>query len=72
MLNETEKTTALEIALKATDPEQFGAINDRLCGQFPDITTDDLIVLWREAGARQLAEAEELEWFARTRQARGG
>ena len=33
--------------------------------------TDDLISLWREAGERQMAEAEELEEYARMRRARG-
>ena len=61
MLNETEKTTALDIVLKATDPQEFGAIDHRLCQEFPNITTDDLIALWREAGERQMAEADALE-----------
>ena len=72
MLTNTERATALKIVLASHDPEEFGAINDRLCREFPNIVTDDLIALWREAGERQLAEAEELERFARTRQARGG
>ena len=67
MLNETEKATALKIVLASHDPEEFGAVNDRLCDQFPNITTDDLIALYREAAERQLAEAEELERFAQAR-----
>ncbi len=71
MLNETENAVALKIVLSCHDPEEFGAVDDRLCREFPNIQTDDLIALWREAGARQLAEAEELEEFARLRHARG-
>ena len=67
MLTNTEKATALEIVLSCADPEAFGATADRLCREFPTVTTDDLILLWREAGARQLAEAEDLERFARRR-----
>ena len=71
MLNVTEKAAALEIVLSAKSPEDFPIIDDRLCREFPSIETDDLITLWREAGARHLAEAEELEKFARMRRARG-
>ena len=71
MLTSTERATALKTVLSSHDPEEFAAINDQLCHQFPNITTDDLVVLWREAGERQLAEAEELERFMRTRFARG-
>jgi len=71
MLTTTERATALKIVLASHDPEEFGAVNDRLCRDFPTITTDDLISLYREAGARQLAEAEELERFAALRRARG-
>ena len=71
MLNETEETAALEIVLKATDPEQFGVVNDRLCREFPNITTDDLIAIYREAGERKMAEADALEEFARMRDTRG-
>ncbi len=70
-MNETERATALKIVLSCHDPEEFGAVDDRLCREFPNILTDDLIALWRETGARQLAEAEELEKFARMRRARG-
>ena len=34
------------------------------------ITIADVIALWREAGARQLAEADELEEYGRMRRAR--
>ncbi len=61
MLTEIEKATALKIVLANDDPEEFGAVNDRLCREFPNITTDDLIALWREAGERQMAEADALE-----------
>lgn len=71
MLTETEKATALKIVLSSHDPEAFGAVNDRLCREFPNIQTDDLISLWREAGERQMAEAEELAEFARRRRAMG-
>ena len=67
MLTEIEKATALKIVLASDDPEAFGAVNDRLCREFPNIQTDDLISLWREAGERQMAEAEELAEFARRR-----
>ena len=69
MLADTEKLTALKIVLETHDPEAFGAINDRLCREFPNITTDDLVALWREAGERNMAEANELEEFARLRRA---
>ncbi len=71
MLTNTERATALNIVLSSHDPEEFAAINDRLCRQLPNITTEDLVSLWREAGERQLVEAEELEEFARMRHARG-
>ena len=64
MLTNHEKANALEIVLAAKDPEDFPAINDQLCRQFPDIQTDDLIALWREAGERRLAEADALEAWA--------
>ncbi len=67
MLNETEREAALEIVLSATDSEKFSSITDRLCQEFPDIEPDDLISLWREAGERQLAEADALETYARQR-----
>ena len=64
MLNETEKAVALETVLTAKDEKDFPIINDRLCGEFPNIQTDDLIALWREAGDRQMAEADALEAWA--------
>ena len=67
MLTDHEKAAALEIVLGAKDPADFPVINDRLCREFPDIQTDDLIALWREAGERQLAEAEELEAYSKQR-----
>ena len=69
MLTNQEKAAALEIVLAAKDPEDFPVINDRLCREFPNIATDDLIALWREAGERQLAEADALEAWAKKRQA---
>ena len=67
MLTKTERATALKIVLSSHDPEEFGAVNDRLCREFPSITTEDLIALWREAAERQLAEADALEAYARQR-----
>ncbi len=64
MLNETEKAVALETVLAAKDEKNFPIINDRLCREFPNIQTDDLIALWREAGDRQMAEADALEAWA--------
>jgi hypothetical protein len=64
MLNETEKAVALETVLAAKDEKDFPIINDRLCREFPNIQTDDLIALWREAGDRQMAEADALEAWA--------
>ena len=64
MLNETEKAVALETVLAAKDEKDFPTINDRLCREFPNIQTDDLIALWREAGHRQMAEADALEAWA--------
>ncbi len=60
MLTDKERATALKIMLSSHDPEEFAA-DDRLCREFPTITTDDLVMLWREAVERQLAEAGELE-----------
>ena len=54
MLTETERETALEIVMGAKSPEAFPIINDQLCRQFPNITTEDLVSLWREAGERQV------------------
>ncbi len=67
MLTNTERATALNIVLSSHDPEEFAAINDRLCRQLPNITTEDLVSLWREAGERQLAEADALEAWAQRR-----
>ncbi len=64
MLTNTKRATALKIVLLSHDPEEFAAVNDRLHHQFPTITTEDLVSLWREAGERQLAEADALEAFA--------
>ncbi len=69
MLSNTEKAAALKIVLSSHDPEEFGAVNDRLCREFPNITTDDLIALWREAGERQMAEADALEAYGAQRRA---
>ena len=65
MLTNAERATALEIVLACHDPDAFGATNDWLCGDFPTIEMDDLVSLWREAGEKQLAEAEQLEEYAR-------
>ncbi len=64
MLTDHEIEAALEIVLGAKDPAEFPVIQDRLCREFPDIQTDDLIALWREAGERQLTEADALEAWA--------
>ena len=66
MLTNTERATALKIVI-SSHPEEFGAVNDRLCRQFPAVTTDDLISLWREAGERQMAEADALEAWGQQR-----
>ena len=65
MLSEIDREAAVKIIL--SNPGEPGDVDDRLCRQFPNIVTDDLIALWREAGERQLAEAEELETYARQR-----
>ncbi len=70
MLNETDREAALKIVLACHDPEEFGAVNDRLCREFPSITTEDLIALWRKAAERQLAEADALEAYGAQRLAR--
>ena len=69
VLTDIEKTTALKIVLSSHDPEEFGTVNDRLCREFPNIVTDDLIALYREAGERQMAEADALEAYAAQRRA---
>ena len=61
MLTDMQRALAIKITLDTHDPEEFGTVDDRLCREYPNITTDDLIALWREAGARQLAEADALE-----------
>ena len=66
MLTDMQRALAIEIVLDADDPDQFAAVNDLLCRKYPNITTDDLIALYREAGERQIAEAEELAAFARS------
>ena len=71
MLTSTERAAALETVLACDDPEEFGAVNDRLCREYPTIEMGNLISLWREAGERRVAEADELEEFARMRRARG-
>ncbi len=71
MAHDGANTVTKMLGLACHDPEKFGAVNDRLCREFPNIVIDDLIALWREAGERQLAEAEELAEFARMRRARG-
>ncbi len=68
MLLKTERETALTIILSTSDKEELDDIDDRLCREFPNIVTDDLIALYREAGERQLAEADALEAYARQRQ----
>ena len=70
MLNETELAAALEIVMGGKDPEEFACINDRLCRQFPTITTENLVSLWREAGERQIAEANALEAYGAQRRVR--
>ena len=67
MLTDHENTFALEIVMSAKSPEDFPIIDDRLCHQFPNITTEDLVSLWREAGERQMAEADALEAWAKKR-----
>ncbi len=67
MLTNTERSTALKTVLACPDPDAFATTNDRLCGGFPTIEMDDLVSLWRDAGERQLAEAEQLEEYARGR-----
>lgn len=67
MLTKSERAAALKIVLASHDPEEFDAVNDRLCRQFPKITTEDLVSLWREAGERRMAEADELEAWGRQR-----
>ena len=67
MLTNTERATSLKIVISSHDPEEFGAVNDRLCRQFPTITTEDLVSLWREAGERKMAEADELEAWGQQR-----
>ncbi len=61
MLTDMQRALAIKIMLDTHDPEKFGAVDDRLCRKYPNITTEDLIALWREAGARQMAEADALE-----------
>ena len=67
MLTDVERATAFEIVLACHDEKEFGVVNDRLCSEFPTITTEDLVSLWREAGERCLAEAESLKEFKRKR-----
>ena len=55
MLNETELAAALEIVMGGKDPEEFACINDRLCRQFPNITTEARVAVagsWRASDGR--------------------
>ncbi len=61
MLTDMQRALAIKITLDTHDPEEFGTVDDRLCREYPNITTDDLLALWREAGERQMAEADALE-----------
>ncbi len=47
MLNTADREAALEIVMTSTDPEDFPAVNDRLCREFPSIELDDLVSIWR-------------------------
>ncbi len=65
MLTDIERTEAINIALAAGADNDFDAIDDQLCRAFPRITTEELVAIWREAAERQLAEADQLEDYAR-------
>ena len=67
MPNETDREAALKIVMAAKNPEEFPIANDRLCREFPNIETGELVALWREAGERRLAEADALEAWAQQR-----
>ena len=67
MLTDTERAAALKIVIAISDPNDYAATDDRLCAQYPAIETEDLVSLWREAGNRAIAEADELERFQRLR-----
>ena len=65
MLTDIERTEAIKIALAAGADDDLSAIDDQLCRAFPRITTEELVAIWREAGERQLAEANQLEDYGR-------
>ncbi len=65
MLTSDERTKAINIALAANADDDFNAVDDQICRAFPSITTEELVAIWREAGQRRLAEADQLEAYAR-------
>ena len=65
MLTDIERTEAINIALAAGADDDLNTINAQLCRAFPRITTEELVAIWREAGERQLAEADRLEDYTR-------
>ncbi len=67
MLTIEQRAAALKIVMAADDPEDFPNMDERLCNKFPTIATVDLIALYREAGEKQLAEADELEAWTKSR-----
>ena len=59
MLTDTERAAALKIILLTSDPEEYAAVDDRLCAKYPAIETEDLASLWQEAGERYNQSIDE-------------
>ncbi len=66
MLNETDREAALALMMSASDETVMKAIDSEICRTFSSVETGELVALWREAGERQLDEADALEAWALT------
>ena len=70
MLNETDRETALALMMTAGDETMMKAVDGEIRRTFPNIETGELVALWREAGERQIAEANALEAYGAQRRVR--
>ena len=67
MLTDEEREQILGVILKAESAYDFRAVDAWLVRDFPNIETGDMVALFREAGRRQLAEADALEAYQKQR-----
>lgn len=70
MLNETDREAALALMMTAGDETMMKAVDGEIRRTFPNIETGELVALWREAGERQIAEANALEAYGAQRRVR--